>query len=308
MAFKKNRLIAVEERNNRIEDLGIAELKKYLCMKNGQDPKKCDGCPGIKGCRAGQRAIVLLNEQELEEKKRQIDIGANRFGSPETRSKNAREKFIQALNQPDMISFVMETYGNSRNCARENLKHWARKFPDVAEMYGFENKFDALSLCRKTVITGDALEKQRIAKEKYAEAASQPDPIAFCMEKYEWSRAKAVHNYGQWKRRYGEIKKEEETVVNDDISVEDFLNEVETITESTQKSDEEVAVPEKQDGEVETKNQFLDDLNAKFRELDKEKERLKDRLVWIEKAQDALAMTLNIFNPESAISKGLLGE
>lgn len=308
MAIKKNRLIEIEERNNRIEDMGLSELKNYLCMKNGQNPKKCDGCPGINRCRAGQRAIVLLNEQKLEEKKRQIDIGSNKFGSPEKRSENAREKFIQAINQPDMIAFVMETYGNSRNCARENLKNWARKFPDIAEMYGFEKKFDALTLCRKTVITGDASEKQRVAKEKYAEASSQPDPIAFCMEKYEWSRAKAVHNFGQWKRRYGEIQKEEETVVNDDISVEDFLNEVETTTESTQKSDEEVAVPEKQDGGVETQNQFVGDLNAKFRELEKEKERLKDRLAWIEKAQDALAMTLNIFNPESAIAKGLFGE
>lgn len=298
MAFKKNRLIAVEERNNRIEDMGLAELKKYLCMKNGQDPKKCDGCPGIKGCRAGQRAIVLLNEQELEEKKRQVDIGANRFGSCETRSRNAREKFIQAINQPDMIAFMMETYGNSRNCARENLKHWARKFPDVAEMYGFEKKFDELALCRKTVITGNALEKQRIAKEKYAEASSQPDPIAFCMEKYEWSRAKAVHNFGQWKRRYGEIKKEEETVVNDDISVEDFLNEVETTIESTQKSDEEVAVPEKQDGGVETQNQFFGDLNAKFNELAREKEKLERRIVWIEKAQEALKTTISLFTWE----------
>ena len=307
MAIKKNRLIETEERDNRIENMCLEDLKKYLCMKNNQNPQKCDGCPGIAGCKAGQRAIVLLNERELAEKKARIDIGANKYGTPAERNRNAREKFIQAVNKPDMIAFVMETYGNSRNCARENLKHWAKTFPDVAEMYDFERKFEALRAPNGVSLKGTSEEKQRIAREKYEEAAAQPDHITFLVEKYGWTRAQATKNFSQWKRRYGEIKEGKaviKDVENEDVSVEDFLNEV----ESAQKSDEEVAVPEKQDGAVETRNQFFSDLNAKYRELDKEKERLKERLAWIEKAQDALAMTLNIFNPESDIAKGLLGE
>lgn len=307
MAIKKMRTIETQERNLRIGEMNLVELKKYLCMKNGQNPEKCDGCPGVSGCPAGQRAIVLLNERELERLKEEVDIKANKFVSKAKQREIAKKKFIQAVNQPDMIRFLMDTYGNSRNCARENLKHWAKIFPDVAKKYDFEKKFEGLSNPIATKLSGSAAEKQRKAKESYAEAASKPDPIAFCMEKYGISRAKAVHNFGQWKRRYGEIK-EDKTVVEDEISVEDFLKEVENTTQDTQESEGDVSAVGMENGSAVKEMGFFGEIKNKFDELSKEKEKLMDRISWIEKAQDALAMTLNVFKPDSAIGKALKSE
>ena len=301
MAFKKNRLIAVEERNTKIENMCMEELKRYLCMKNNQKPEKCLECAGLKSCKAGQRAVVLLNEIELDKISQTEDLKRNNGSN---RTEIARKKFIQAINQPDMIKFLMETYGGSRNLARENLKHWARMFPDVAERYEFERKFGELSLKTITKINGSALGKRTDAIRKYEEAKAQDDPIAYCMSVYGWDRAKAVHNYGQWKRRYGEMM-EDKKVDNEEISVEEFLREngVERTEEVIQDEQEN----EKQDGLSKEMADFSGELNAKYRELEREKEKLKDRLSWIEKAQEALAMTLNIFNPDSAIGKAVNG-
>ena len=321
MAYKKSRIVANEERNLKIEQMYLPELKKYLCFKFNQNPKKCEGCPGIKTCRAGQRAVVLLNEMETERMKRNDGDSPYDWMVGKTRSEIrelTKKKFIYAMSQPDMIKYLMETDGSTRNCARERLKNWAKTYPDIAEQNDFKKKFDALALCHRTVLTGSGAEKKRIAMEKYAEAALQDDPIAFCMEKYGMDRAKAVKTYSQWKSRYGEIVKAKEdetvmepvaeTVVDEEISIEDFLKEVESPTQHTEKAAEEDEVLEKQDGGVEIMTNLLGELNAKFRELEKEKDRLKDRLAWIEKAQDALALTLNVFNPDSAIGKAVNGK
>lgn len=307
MAIKKLREMEKQERNIKIGEMDLNELKKYLCMKNGQSPEKCDGCQSLSGCPAGQRAVVLLNERELEKAKERADIKRNANVSIHDRREIARAKFIQAVNQPNMIQFMMETYGNSRNCARENLKQWAKKYPDEAKKYDFEKKFAELTVRTVTSLVGSAAEKQKAAKERYAEAASKPDPIAFCMEKYGITRAKAVHNYGQWKRRYGELKQEEKTV-NDEVSVEDFLKEVENTTQDTQESEGDVSAVEMENGSAVKEMGFFGEIKNKFDELSKEKEKLMDRISWIEKAQDALAMTLNVFNPDSAIGKALKSE
>lgn len=288
MAIKKNRILDVEERNQKIETMGMQELRKYLCYKNNQDPNKCISCPGKMNCKAGQRAIVLLNEIALQET---MEAKKSTKGmSMNDRKKEVQMKFIQAFSQQDPIAFVMEKYGNNRNLARTKLRMWAKSNPDIAEQYGFWEKLNEA-------------DKRNGAIKRYEEAIKQPDPIAFMMDKYGWSKENAQHNLSQWKRRYGSVEKEETNVNKDEISIEDFLKE----HGSTEEAVQEAAEPEKQDGEFGSLKGFSGELNAKYQELEREKDKLKDRLAWIEKAQDALAMTLNIFNPESAIGKAVNG-
>lgn len=327
MAIKKMREIATEERNTKIESMGMDELKRYLCMKNYQNPEKCPDCPGKKNCRAGQRAIVLLNEMEKQKMEEQMNEQMeNAQVKARSRKDIAEEKkqiFITALQQPDMIQYLIDNYGNNRNSAREKLKYWRSAFPDIAEQYGFNEKFDALSgkMPRAMRQTADA--KREGAIERYREAAAKDDPIAFMMDKYGIPRDKAVHNFYQWKKRYGEIKKEDlevEKPMEDEVSVEDFLKENNVAVDSVEAGSNPKAVPSEAIAE-EVKNEpkvnispeaftkseeFYGELNAKFHELEMEKERIQNRLKWIEKAQDALAMTANLFNPESAIAKDLL--
>lgn len=317
MAIKKMREIATEERNTKIESMGMDELKRYLCMKNYQNPEKCPDCPGKKNCRAGQRAIVLLNEMEKQKMEEQMNEQMeNAQVKARSRKDIAEEKkqiFITALQQPDMIQYLIDNYGNNRNSAREKLKYWRSAFPDVAEQYGFNEKFDALSgkMPRAMRQTADA--KREGAIERYREAASKDDPIAFMMDKYSIPRDKAVHNFYQWKKRYGEIKKddlpaEQTNASSDEVSVEDFLKENNmNIAEASSES----IVTEIHEPTIHAsmpvfsrEDDFYGELNAKYYELDKEKADLLSRVAWIEKAQEALTMTAKVFNGNAQFPVG----
>lgn len=289
MAIKKNRTHDVEERNNRIEQMGLDELKRYLCMKNYQNPEKCKDCPGNRTCKAGQRAIVLISEREI----RKMKIDEGRKNSIEVRRENAKNNFIVAVNQPDMIQYLIEHDGNSRNAAREKLKNWGRMFPEIAEQYNFWEKLNKLTIGK----TPDGRNKQTVeAIERYKEASEQDDPIAFMMEKYGIDRGKAIHNFGQWKRRYGEIKKEEPEVKEneeDEVSVEDFLKDFHAFKFSDEQKPT-ITLMQKE-------NDFSGELNAKYYELEKEREELKARIAWINQAMDALVMTAKVFNPNTTL-------
>ena len=289
MAIKKNRMQSNEERNNKIEQMGLDELKQYLCMKNYQNPERCKDCPGVKTCKAGQRATLLLNEREVQ----QMTENSGRKGkTPEQMREIARKKFIVAAAQDDPIEYVMKMDGNSRNAAREKLKSWANKFPDITEQYDFwhKNTLDAI--------------------ERFKEALAQKDPIAFVMEKYGWDRKKASHNFYQWKSRYGTVK-EEPKMEQDEVSVEEFLKEVSTEVEEAvgtvqaeeivEKANETADCTVEQPPVIATDKNFFGELFGKYSELMEERNALYERIAWIDKAIDALVTTAKVFEPDKEL-------
>ena len=199
-----------------------------------------------------------------------------------------RASFETACQHEDMIGYLIETDGLTRNAARERLKYQARSYPDIAEKHDFWNRFDKTTKCKPKQFEGWVNHRTKKAIENYHEAASKDDPIAFMMEKFGIERKKAVHNYNQWRVRYGKIEKIEKQEgnmdeTNDEISVEDFLDQNFTQIVETPK-----IVPLKG-------NDFCGELNAKYAELECEKEKLEARLAWIKQAQDALSMTAKLF-------------
>ena len=295
MAIKKNRQVNVEERNEKIEHMGLIELKKYLCFKNNQNPEKCDGCPGIKNCKAGQRAVVLLSEREI----RKMEENKSTKGiAVEDRVEEARKKFIVVCGQKDMIQYLIDHDGNTRNAAREKLKHWGKKYTDIAEQFNFWEKFNSLSKINYPT-NGFNDQKTIEAKRKYREAAAQDNPIAFMMEKYGMDSKKAHHNFKQWEYRYGKIEKEEQKVEEDEVSVEDFLKDIhEKPVEQPVDLPKEEPVRKYPRPVTDKEMDFYGELNAKFYELEQEKEKLEARIAWIKQAQDALAMTAKVFDTE----------
>lgn len=284
MAIKKNREINNQERNEKIEHMELDELKKFLCMKNYQNPEKCNGCPGLKNCKAGQRAVLLLNEREQEKVKEYSPRGKT-MGEIQD---HARQTFIIAINKPDMIKYLMESEGISRNAAREKIKNWAKRYPEIAETYNYEEKFSSLTRSLQPQNLKAYTDKRTSeALEKYREAAKQKKPVEFVMEKYGMDRKRASHTYYQWKSRYKkyeEPKEETEMESNDEISIADFLQN--NAIHQVEEVQPEIK-PIKQD-------RFSEELNAKFNELQQEKEKLNKRLKWIEKAQEALVMTARL--------------
>lgn len=311
MAIKKNRMQSNEERNNKIEQMGLAELKPYLCMKNYQNPEKCKDCQGVKTCKAGQRAVLLLNEREV---KQVIDSGY-KGKTMEQRREIARKKFVVAAAQDNPIEYVMKMDGNNRNAAREKLKHWAEMFPDIAEQYEFWNKL--AGVCSKVLghFRSGPHKNTLSAIGRYKEAAAQSDPIAYVMEKYGWERKQALHNYSQWKSRYGKVEEEQEVKKepeeNDEVSVEEFLAGIEEeVVDTVSKIEDEPPVQNVSEAEVskvapppviETNIDFYGELNVKYFELKNERDSLKARITWIEMAMDALVTTAKFFEPDKEL-------
>ena len=308
MAIKKNRMQSNEERNSKIEQMGLAELKQYLCMKNYQNPEKCKDCPGVKTCKAGQRAVLLLNEREVQ----QMTESSGRKGkTPEQMREIARKKFMVAAAQENPIEYVMKVNGNSRNAARESLKNWATKFPYIAEQSDFWNKL--AGCCQKKLgHFRDKPHKNTLdAIERFKEALAQKDPITFVMEKYGWDRKKASHNFYQWKSRYGTVK-EEPKMEQDEVSVEEFLNGIESEVvdavgemQAEEPSEQVKEVNAKEPVQLEVKvvgsPDFYGELNVKYFELKNERDSLKARITWIERAMDALAITAKVFEPDKEL-------
>ena len=307
MAIKKNRMQSNEERNNKIEQMGLDELKQYLCMKNYQNPEKCKDCHGVKTCKAGQRAVLLLNEREVQ----QMTESSGRKGKTSEQMREiARKKFIVAAAQDDPIEYVMKMDGNNRNAAREKLKSWANKFPDITEQYDFWNKL--AGVCQKKLgHFRDKPHKNTLdAIERYKEALVHKDPVAFVMKKYGWDRKKASHNFYQWKSRYGTVK-EEPKVEQDEVSVEEFLKEVSTEDEEAVGTVQEEEIVEKanetadctveQPPVIATDKNFFGELFGKYSELMEERNALYERIAWIDKAIDALVTTAKVFEPDKEL-------
>lgn len=317
MAIKKNRSILTEERNNRIEEMGIEELKHYLCMKHNQKPEACGTCPGIGTCKAGQRAVVLLNEANKTD-----DVSTPKKKTlAETREEN-RRVFEIACQQPKMIEWLMAHDGCNRDAARVKLKYWAGVHTDIAEKYGFWEKHESQRVLPKNEkVMGEARTEK--AMRRYREAMAQDDPVQFLMDKYGIAKKSAWNRIGYWKNKYGKLEKPEdkkavtETVANspafmeaDEVSLDDFLNSTEPVAaenvhdvkvdaEPVQKPTHNACgVPmelvEKQDQiahEMDRVNQQIHDLQEQYKLL--------------KKAHDSLDMAISLIGTKDVSAKGL---
>ena len=377
MAIKAKRAANVEERNRKIAEMDIDELKDFLCMKSNRNPETCKNCTGSKSCVAGQRAMVLMNEAEArkaerkpEEKKKSPVAGMKRA---EVIAK-ARARFEDICQHDDMIGYTMQITGWDRDTSVIRINMWKASYPDIAEKYNFRERYDVLlksnsrkleeenrqqfiAACQAGDIVKHVMDTFEIARKRarskirywakkypelekeydvlqrlyeesnnvfsypnqqraqaivrYREAKEQEDPVAFIMEKYGLCRESAASKLRAWKHQYGDEseKAEEETVsgMEEEMSIEDFLKDGTEQTVSAEEITAAVNVPNTVI-KAEPADGFRKELDGKYQELAKEKAWLEDRLAWIQKAQEALVMTMNLFDPESIIGRDLTGK
>ena len=133
MAIKKNRNVAIKERNKKIKDMDMEEVKHYLCMKNNQNPDKCPGCLGLSTCAAGQRVMVLMNEREKRKAEEEKAANARKIGIAQRswRREKSEEYIRKALASEDPREFLMREEGLDSNKARKKLENWKRNHPDL---------------------------------------------------------------------------------------------------------------------------------------------------------------------------------
>jgi hypothetical protein len=230
----------------------------------------------------------------------------------------AKAECREAIASGNPIEYVMKKFGVERNTAYSRVSSWRIHYPEL---------FPAdIKIHRKDVETHRR--STEMAKKEYREAMESGDPVAWLMEHHGTKRAVAKNRLACWKKAYGEIevRKTEET---DEISVEEFLEGLgEGGSEGNPDNDEgnpayteaEPGSPEGNVGSLPENNQsVLPDIKEQFEEkygiLKREKdeltekiERMKVRLEWIEKQQEALSMVWAMFNPSTEIGRQLLTE
>ena len=62
--------------NTPIEEMSLVDVRRMLCSKTGGNPAKCNGCKGLNTCKAGQRALELLAEDEQRHRTTEQDRDA----------------------------------------------------------------------------------------------------------------------------------------------------------------------------------------------------------------------------------------
>lgn len=297
MAIKIGRQAMVEERDRKIEEMDIEELKKYLCMKNYQKPEKCFDCPGINTCKAGQRAVVLLDAKQREE------VEESKSTYNDARKERIREKFLEVLSKDNMTDFLVESEGLTRASARAKMIYWKNQFPEIASEHGFAEKFAAERRQQSETEYNKGLRQEGI--ERYKEAMAHDDPIKFVMSKYGIDRGQSIAKLSGWRNRYKDIDihmEEQQVDNNDEVSVEDFLKEVEShagITSEEKQPDEETASEQKGEriNACGIPAVLVDKANEIGRAMDKIKQQIdtmKQRYDELKKAQDAVMLTMEI--------------
>ena len=197
-----------------IGEMDMDELRGYLCAKTLGNPKTCIGCNGFKGCRVGQRALVLMGQyRKVWDEQSGPEQPAPK--PPETtdqaskRTQTDKDNFRAACESGNARRWLYER-GYSEATAQEKLVYWVKHYPDITRQYG---KKRILQKLRKVIVTsmeirteepnapqaadlphaGAAETKVEELTDQSAEAPERPEKPQENERKHLWS-AEAVEN------------------------------------------------------------------------------------------------------------------
>lgn len=228
--------------NEKIENLNLIALRKYACAKiNSQKDwyLKCVECPGLDSCRAGKRAVEIIeNDTKPSEKK-----------IPES-----SVRFVEALKHPDPAQWLFDNgYYDKKWRANDALKKWRKNHESLEDFIdGFkragmtkaehakariEKFFEGCDseeelLKRFMADTPDSLTSAVISRiydwqKKYPKLIGKHPECKSLMRKMYSAQEKGVSGYKKgislqevYNKCFGKTDEEE-------VSVEDFLSEME---------------------------------------------------------------------------------
>ena len=271
-------------KEDRIEDIDdLQYLKKYACQKvkyRREWYMNCMDCPGLKGCKAGLQAVVIM-EKETK--------------APEIEKDPERKAIIDIFEQPDPVKILLSKYTNMRGpsiYAKVNV--WRKNHPDLEEKYHMVEK--VRFLWRKPY---DQMKVEDIFKELYPGVKIPKTQI------YSSSDAKPPKNeekpYKSGVTLKHEVREEAPTEMapnskivtikpdiredsdGDSISVEDFLAETETESKTVVK--EESAPQESMQSSA---GSAYSDMDALLEKLQKDKADYSAKIEQINKQIEAI--------------------
>lgn len=286
------------DQETKIPEMDLEQIKTMMCPISGGDHLKCVDCKSIKTCQAGQRVVVLLDQETKSKRMENLKIGY------EKRRNEARNRAIQAAKADDPVQWVVENTNCSRKSALQKLLNWKKDFPDV--MAGYEQKKYQNYQRDKT-------------REKLINAINSGDPIRYYQVHGNTPRKRALKIINNGLERYPDIKEMYDKAgwgkEEDEVSIEDFLDDLEA-PETAAEQPSEVGVEEmpiEEEKPVKTENKaedmhgaFLGKYNELIRirnDVKKQMSELEDRLKWVQENLEALEKVANLFDLNSETAK-----
>ena len=293
------------DRESKIEKMDLEQIKAMLCPISYGNPLKCVGCKSVNGCPAGQRVNVLLEQETQSERKP---------GNPDQRTIEARKRARAAVDSGDPLKWISEHSDCNYKAARQKLINWKRKYPDIMEGIELSNR-------------SETMHENNVARGHLKEALESGNPYAWYQKNCKIPRIRAEKIIKNGLAKHPELKellkepKEEE--MQDEMSINDFLETVETPDNGAEFDEEQASeelegeIPFEPERPVETQKQAVFgqtviklELEKKYENLLEEKDRimeeirkLENRLAWLEEQQDAIVKVKNLFDPSTAIGK-----
>lgn len=285
----------------KIEELGLEDLKKYACPKN-QHKKEwyldcLNDCPGFATCKVGHRVMAILDSSTRhEEKPEKKHMTTAEYQA--LRAERSKEDCKTAIASGDPYKWLLE-HGRTKKAAQTLLSKWKRKY------------YDLFGYAVPPVATGPykAVSERRKAEliERIKTAVASGDVIEWLMAQGK-TRQQAVDTRGDWKRKYPELfenyGKEQKTMneiqhdTEDEISLESFISEFgqNPPLNAAEGDGNKNTQPESENGilgQLEAKYEVLKAEWDKLREEIKEKE---ERVQWLDEQLSALASVRNLFS------------
>lgn len=269
-----------------LENMTLEELTDvYLCNKYGKDPVKCLDCQDHESCPAGKRAIELLNEitggdQKESKWKKAMDA----------RKIKVRKVAEELSKMEDPIKYLIEVEGKTAHCARERMRKYREKYPDLFPNAPVNTRSRSVNK-RSSPIRPNKKDAER--KADYEKAITYEKPANYYVEKYGLSYDAAWHRWKDAEKKFKIVTEEnnEEEKPMDEISLEEFLknHEVDEPAEEPElvmtanpfdtEAEPQINKEPEEPAMVMTENPE-DPLKAKYEKLIHERDELRKKLFW----------------------------
>ena len=285
------------DQETKIPQMDLEQIKTMMCPISGGDHLKCVGCKSIKTCQAGQRVVVLLDQETKSKRMENLKIGY------EKRRSEARSRAMQAAKADDPVQWVIENTNCSRKSALQKLLNWKKDFPEVME--GYEPK------------QYQNYQRDK-ARENLINAINSGDPIRYYQVHGNTPRKRALKIINNGLERYPDIKEMYDKAgwgkEEDEVSIEDFLDDLEAPeTAQEQPSEvevEEMPIEEEKPVKTENKDDFESVLSNKYNQLEAEKgklkveiEKLEEQMKWLNDQQEAISKVISLFAKSTETTK-----
>lgn len=290
----------------KIEELGLEDLKKYACPKN-QHKKEwywdcLNDCPGFATCKVGHRVMAILDSSTRhEEKPEKKHMTIAEYQA--LRAERSKEDCKTAIASGDPYEWLLE-HGRTKKAAQTLLSKWKKKY---YSLFGY-------AAPPATPKGYEAESKRRRAEliERIKTAVASGDVIEWLMAQGK-TRQQATDTRSDWRRKYPELFEnngKEQKPMNEIPDTEDEISLESFISEFGQKPPLNAAEDDgNKNTQPEPENSVLGQLEAKYEALKAEQNKLREeikekeeRVQWLDEQLSALASVRNLFS-NTAIKK-----